>query len=213
MKTLHVLLLASVISAIVSAATTALFLPRTQPAALSSAAGMDSQGTLPSERSAAGNSGGASAISARRAFASTDLDAARDGARAGQTPQMQRLDSELRFKQIYQSFKAEPVAPAWARETESMVRDAFSSDEAVAMGGQAPLQAKIECRSSRCRIETVYPSEGAAVDAAQMLQMDIGGKLPRTQVMSFAQPDGSTRLVIYADSRPLPTANRSPSRG
>ncbi|WP_417472344.1 hypothetical protein [Luteimonas mephitis] len=216
MKAMHTVLLAAAVSALVSAGTTTLVLKNLEPGAVDRV--HDFQNPGPYGPTQAAIRGTHHDFPARVHGTSPSLAAMRDGdpaegAGSKKSPQELRLDSEQRFKQIHQSFKAEPVSPAWAKNTESMVRDAFASEDAIAMGVQVPLQATIECRSSRCRIATVYDSEGAAVDAAQMLQMDIAGTLPRTQVMTFAQPDGTTQLVIYADSTPLPAAKPVPPRG
>ena len=112
-----------------------------------------------------------------------------------------------------QQFMSQPVAQAWAGKTETLIRDAFSSDEAVRMGVVAPLDAQIHCRSTSCRIEAIYPSEGAASDAAQMLQLDIGGTLPQTQTMTLQKPDGSSQLVVYAYTAAPQTSSRTRPRG
>jgi outer membrane murein-binding lipoprotein Lpp len=99
---------------------------------------------------------------------------------------------------IEQDFRAERVVPGWAGATEVAIRDAFASEEAIAMGVVVPLDAMIQCRSSTCRIEAIYASQGAADDAALLLQMDIADRLPEASTQTLPLHGGRVRLVIHA---------------
>lgn len=114
----------------------------------------------------------------------------------------QRALAESNLREAAQHFETEPVARHWAAGAETRLRDAFSSDEAVAMDVKPPLASKVECRSSTCRITARYEDEGVAGNAAGMLLMDIAELLPRARVNTVTQPDGTSELVIYAYADP-----------
>ncbi len=121
-----------------------------------------------------------------------------------------RAQGEAEFAKLEPAFRAQPINAAWAVSAESVVLDAFGSKEAARMGVVAPSDPDVQCRSNTCRINATYADEGAAADAAQMLLMDIAQKLPNARSMMLLKPDGRTELIVYASA---PSAKASTGSG
>lgn len=180
MRTWHAVVLAALVSSACTAVIGGWFAAATRrpaPAAPSPPAG-DAQVAL-----------GTTHAHGRRAALSATHPAAQASPAATRWPHLGGIERE---------FLTERVAPGWAGATELAIRDAFASEEAVAMGAVAPLDAAIQCRSSTCRIEATYASQGGADDAALLLQMDIAGRLPEAATRTFPLAGGRVRLVIHA---------------
>jgi hypothetical protein len=106
--------------------------------------------------------------------------------------------AELVARQLESRFRNEAISAKWARETERGLLDSFASSESKAMGVAPPLDADIQCRSSMCRIQADYADDGAAADAALVYTMDIANRLPNIYRSTITNPDGTSRILLYA---------------
>lgn len=104
-------------------------------------------------------------------------------------------------------FRAEQVDPGWAAASEAVVAAQLAKAHLVEQGAPDPVHHEVECRSSACRIEIVYAGEMESQIGLAFLTGDIGVRLPTATTISFPQPDGSVRFVIFA------TTGRTPSAG
>ncbi|RNF82824.1 hypothetical protein EER27_13005 [Lysobacter psychrotolerans] len=106
------------------------------------------------------------------------------------TPEAQRgaLDARLR---------AEPVSASWARFNEAQVRSALG-EHLLAAGIEAPLDQRVECRTTLCRID-VHTRDGEIADATEVqLLQGISDGLANTRIFRQPRKDGTVALVIYA---------------
>lgn len=132
---------------------------------------------------------------ARQPLSVASRRAAPDVAPPGQssdppTPEAQRgaLDARLR---------AEPVSASWARYNEAQVRSALG-EHLLAAGIDAPLDHRVECRTTLCRID-VHTRGGETADATEVqLLQGISDGLANARIFRQPHKDGTVALVIYA---------------
>jgi hypothetical protein len=100
------------------------------------------------------------------------------------------------------SFIAEPMDPAWSSKQSAVIGGALKPDSMSHYGAPAPRRSSVDCRSRHCRIEAIYDNSDQAELGQYALAAGIGGALPATASFMVDQPDGTTRLIIFADSVP-----------
>lgn len=104
-----------------------------------------------------------------------------------------------RFKAtLSSSFAAQPIDTAWALQTRVELEERLIATAAEQADFPAPQTARMQCRSTTCRIEADYPDEDSAMYGVQLLQSAFSSRLPRAHQYSVNNPDGSVTIVMYA---------------
>ena len=99
-----------------------------------------------------------------------------------------------------QRFASEQVDPAWApgkiKELTSL-----ASEPEFAVANAKPQQLSVDCRSSTCRIDGQFETNGKAEDWILMYMSGVGSGMPNSVVSRSTNPDGTTRVEIYGRAR------------
>jgi len=104
-----------------------------------------------------------------------------------------------KFKaELSSSFAAQPIDTAWARRTRVELEEQLIATAVEQSDFPAPQTARMQCRSTTCRIEADYPDEDSALYGVQLLQSAFSSRLPRAHQYSVTNPDGSVTIVMYA---------------
>jgi hypothetical protein len=103
-------------------------------------------------------------------------------------------------KNAAETFERETVDPAWAPQKEVDLQ-AVASVPGFETAGVAPQDLSIECKSSMCRVDGKFASNGEAEDWLLIYMSSVGGNLPNAVVSRSRNPDGSTRVQIYGRGR------------
>jgi hypothetical protein len=145
-------------------------------------------------------------IQGRRASAS-ERSREQDGTASRQTLSERiaasRIASEALQSSLENRVANEAVTPAWALATTRQIEASLTAEHLQEVGAQPPLESRIECRSSICRIEMVYDNPASIGEAALMLGMAINEDLPFTRSFQVSLPDGSTQVVVYATRKQI----------
>ena len=99
-----------------------------------------------------------------------------------------------------QRFASEQVDPAWAPQKERELRD-VASQETFEVAGANPTSLSIDCRSSMCRLNGEFESNGKGEDWILMYMSSVGSSMPNSIVSRTRNPDGSMRVEIYGRAR------------
>ena len=94
----------------------------------------------------------------------------------------------------------ERVDPQWAGGMEAKLQG-VAQDPAFAESGVKADSLDIDCKSSTCRIDAGLPSRGNAADWTTVFMSSVGPDIKRAYTSVVAAPDGTTRVVIYAEAR------------
>ncbi len=97
-------------------------------------------------------------------------------------------------------FEQESVDPAWAPQKEAELTS-FTQQEAFATAGVSPRSLAIDCKSSMCRVDGSFASNGDAEDWILIYMSSVGSSLPSSLVSRRANPDGTTGVQIYGRGR------------
>lgn len=103
-------------------------------------------------------------------------------------------------KNAMDTFEREAVDPAWAPQKEADLQT-VASGEGFETAGVSPQDLAIECKSSMCRVDGKFASNGEAEDWLLIYMSSVGGNLPNSIVSRSQNPDGSTRVQIYGRAR------------
>ncbi|MGY1457512.1 MULTISPECIES: hypothetical protein [unclassified Luteimonas] len=107
--------------------------------------------------------------------------------------------SELR-EQSAQRYASEQVDPAWAPQKESELKD-VANQPGFEVAGAQPRSLSIDCRSSMCRINGEFESNGKAEDWILVYMSSVGSSMPNSVVSRKRNPDGSMGVEIYGRAR------------
>jgi hypothetical protein len=103
-------------------------------------------------------------------------------------------------KNAAETFEREAVDPAWAPQKETDLQ-AIADAPGFETAGVAPQDLAIECKSSMCRVDGKFASNGEAEDWLLIYMSSVGGNMPNAVVSRSRNPDGSTRVQIYGRGR------------
>ncbi|MBB6599244.1 hypothetical protein [Luteimonas sp. MC1825] len=103
-------------------------------------------------------------------------------------------------KQSAERFAAEQVDPAWAPQKEAELAG-IAGQPGFATAGVKPTSLDMDCKSSMCRIDGQFASNGEAEDWILIYMSSVGSALPSSVVSRTQNPDGSTRVEIYGRAR------------
>lgn len=103
-------------------------------------------------------------------------------------------------KQSAERFAAEQMDPAWAPQKEAEL-STIASQPGFATAGVKPTSLSMDCKSSMCRIDGQFASNGEAEDWILIYMSSVGSAMPNSVVSRTQNPDGSTRVEIYGRAR------------
>ena len=103
-------------------------------------------------------------------------------------------------EQSAQRYAREQVDPAWAAQKESELQG-VASRPAVEVAGASPKSLSADCRSSMCRINGEFESNGKAEDWILVYMSSVGSSMPNSVVSRTRNPDGSMGVEIYGRAR------------
>jgi hypothetical protein len=146
----------------------------------------------------------ASAVSAR----SANSGSATDGrtrlqetvARRQESRQAQIKKSAEQRKNAAEAFQREPVDPAWAPKKEVEL-NSIAAQPAFETAGAVPKDMRIDCKSSMCRLDGSFTTNGQAEDWVLLYMSSVGSALPNAVVTRTPNPDGTTSVEIYGRAR------------
>lgn len=97
-------------------------------------------------------------------------------------------------------FAKEPVDPTWAAAKESELVE-IANREAFGQADARPTSLSMDCRTSMCRLQGEFGTQGQAEDWIMMYMASVGGAMPHSVVSRTQNPDGSARVEIYGSAR------------
>lgn len=103
-------------------------------------------------------------------------------------------------EQSAQRYASEQVDPAWAPQKESELKGVASRPE-FEVAGANPKSLSVDCRSSMCRINGEFESNGKAEDWILVYMSSVGSSMPNSVVSRTRNPDGSMGVEIYGRAR------------
>ena len=121
-----------------------------------------------------------------------DLRAKRREEQIARTAAMKRQSAER--------FAAEQVDPAWAPQKEAELAG-IANHSGFETAGVKPTDMRMDCKSSMCRIDGQFASNGEAEDWILIYMSSVGSAMPNSVVSRTRNPDGSTRVEIYGRAR------------
>jgi hypothetical protein len=95
--------------------------------------------------------------------------------------------------------RAEKVDPQWAAATETRLQEVAKMsgfEEAV-----TPTSLDIDCRATTCKIDAGLASRSLGEDWAMLYMSSVGSNVKRAFTSVVTEPDGTSRVVIYAIAR------------
>jgi|SRR5690554_3517081 len=122
------------------------------------------------------------------------------GARRAAMRQEQAERTRALREQSAQRFASEQVDPAWAPQKESELT-AVASQPGFEVANAQPASLSVDCRSSMCRIDGQFESNGKAEDWILIYMSSVGSAMPNSVVSRSRNPDGSMRVEIYGRAR------------
>lgn len=99
-----------------------------------------------------------------------------------------------------QRYASEQVDPAWAPQKERELKD-VASQPGFEVAGAQPRSLSIDCRTSMCRINGEFESNGKAEDWILVYMSSVGSSMPNSVVSRKRNPDGSMGVEIYGRAR------------
>ena len=110
-----------------------------------------------------------------------------------------RKSAEQR-KKAAEAFQREQVDPAWAPQKESELNK-IAAQPAFETAGAVPKDLRVDCKSSMCRLDSSFATNGQAEDWVLLYMSSVGSALPNAVVSRVPNPDGTTRVEIYGRAR------------
>jgi uncharacterized protein (DUF1684 family) len=107
-----------------------------------------------------------------------------------------------KIRKLESSFVSEPMDAAWASTQMTSVDNAVKPAALAQFGAKAPRNLSVNCRSKQCRIEALYDNVDDAELGQFALTSGIGRGLPNAASFIIEQPDGTGRLLVFANSTP-----------
>jgi len=103
-------------------------------------------------------------------------------------------------KKAAEAFQREQVDPAWAPQKEVELNK-IAAQPGFEASGAVPKDLRVECKSSMCRLDSSFASNGQAEDWILLYMSSVGSAMPNAVVSRVPNPDGTTRVEIYGRAR------------
>lgn len=103
-------------------------------------------------------------------------------------------------KKAAEAFQREQVDPAWAPQKEVELNK-IAAQPGFETAGAVPKDLRVECKSSMCRLDSSFASNGQAEDWILLYMSSVGSSMPNAVVSRVPNPDGTTRVEIYGRAR------------
>lgn len=110
-----------------------------------------------------------------------------------------RRSRELRDRRVA-TFEGEQVDPAWAPQKEVELGKIVDIPAFETAGVEAKAL-RVSCKSTMCRIDGSFESNGKAQDWLLIYMSSVGGSLPNSVVSRTRNPDGTIGVQIYGRAR------------
>lgn len=121
-------------------------------------------------------------------------------ARRQETRQAQIKRSAEQRKKAAEAFQREPVDPVWAPKKEVEL-NSIAAQPAFETAGAVPKDMRVDCKSSMCRLNGSFTTNGQAEDWVLLYMSSVGSALPNAVVARTPNPDGTTSVEIYGRAR------------
>lgn len=121
-------------------------------------------------------------------------------ARRQEARQEQIKRSNEQRKKAAEAFQREPVDPVWAPKKEVEL-NSIAAQPAFETAGAVPTDMRVDCKSSMCRLDGSFTTNGQAEDWVLLYMSSVGGALPNAVVTRTPNPDGTTSVEIYGRAR------------
>lgn len=131
-------------------------------------------------------------------LAPSDTGARHDDAPLSQEQAEAKIINAL--QELEDKFQSEPVSVGWKNSTQRMIDTALSQEALSVNQSPAPIAHEAECRSFTCRIELTYSNDIEAQMGEIFLLGGIAQRLPSVQIGRLSGPDGSMKIVMYANT-------------
>jgi hypothetical protein len=95
-------------------------------------------------------------------------------------------------------FVADPLAPEWAQRNEKAVADFLAAPNLTGLNLAVPLQQRVECRSTMCRVALLFADIDAATQVHERMVLSIGQALPMARTFTVTHDDGRIELIMFA---------------
>jgi hypothetical protein len=113
-------------------------------------------------------------------------------------------DRQSPLRRVENRFLADPLVPEWAQRNEKVIGDFLAARNLRALNLVVPLEQRVECHSTMCRIALLFPDIDAATQVHERLVLSIGESLPMAQAFTVVHDDGRIELVTFAgDARAM----------
>lgn len=142
---------------------------------------------------AGGTGSGARAIDTRTRLQETV-------ARRQQSRQDQIKRSAEQREKAIDAFQREKVDPAWASKKEGELNK-IAAQPVFETAGAVPKEMRVDCKSSMCRLDGSFATNGQAEDWVLLYMSSVGSAMPNSLVTRKANPDGTTSVEIYGRAR------------
>jgi hypothetical protein len=121
-------------------------------------------------------------------------------ARRQEARQAQIKRSAEQRKKAAEAFQREPVDPVWAPKKEVEL-NGIAAQPAFETAGAVPKDMRVDCKSSMCRLDGSFTTNGQAEDWVLLYMSSVGSALPNAIVTRTPNPDGTTSVEIYGRAR------------
>jgi hypothetical protein len=121
-------------------------------------------------------------------------------ARRQEARQAQSKRSVEQLKKAAEAFQREPVDPVWAPKKEVEL-NSIAAQPAFETAGAVPKDMRVDCKSSMCRLDGSFTTNGQAEDWLLLYMSSVGSALPNAVVTRKPNPDGTTSVQIYGRAR------------
>jgi hypothetical protein len=121
-------------------------------------------------------------------------------ARRQDARQAQIKRSAEQRKKAAEAFQREPVDPSWAPKKEVEL-NSIAAQPAFETAGAVPKDMRVDCKSSMCRLDGSFATNGQAEDWVLLYMSSVGSALPNAVVTRTPNPDGTTSVEIYGRAR------------
>jgi hypothetical protein len=123
--------------------------------------------------------------------------------RAPVAPQVAARQQQEKLLKLQKDFRAEPLNPKWAGDTQRQIEDALVS--AGEEGNVVPKGMQADCRSRSCMIDLDLANSTEADILSEAFLTGISGRLPITTMIQTPSADG-TRIVLHIMATAKPSS-------
>lgn len=115
----------------------------------------------------------------------------------------QRRAAEASKNQRYwqEGFASQDVNPSWAAAKSREIQQLAASDDIKSAGAKPPVEMKVECRSSLCKVTAEFASNSDAQDWVEIFSLTSGKAFSGGATSVKTLPDGTAELTVITAAR------------